>query len=152
MAFIEWRSRIAVLLATLACAAVAPNLISRAQGKNDAPPPGEMRLLPGYRHVAHQGIDTIVGRISKEVGPTISYDIGFGASSAATRGPGDNTLWVKESTIGPQTKFVVNMQSDGVTLLVDVGSGSSFVAQNVRTKEDLAEVLLMLMSYRPFIP
>jgi hypothetical protein len=95
-----------------------------------------MRLLPGYRHTEGRGIDTAVGRIWKEGGPIITYDIGLGSAAAATPIPGDNTSWVKRSTVGQKTKFAVNMQKDGNTFLLEVGCSSAFAAHDVRTKED----------------
>jgi hypothetical protein len=40
------------------------------------PPPGNIKLLPGYQHKTLQGIDTRVGKIWKEGGLEIKYDIG----------------------------------------------------------------------------
>ena len=151
MACVRRRSLIAALSLALACATAALSVLHGAQERTDSPPPGDMRLLPGYRHTQGRGIDSMVGRIWKEGGPIISYDIGPGSSPFTTPRSGDNTLWVKTTTVGQKTKFAVNMQKDGDTFLVDIGCGSSFAAQNVRTKEELAEVLLMLMSHRPFV-
>ncbi len=41
------------------------------------PPPGGIKLLDGYVHIQEQGYDTWVGRIKKEGGLNIIYDIGF---------------------------------------------------------------------------
>ena len=149
MASRPWRSRTAVLVLVSVSTIATLSVIHGAQEKGDSPPPGDMRLLPGYRHTQGRSIDSTVGRIWKEGGPIISYDIGLGSTSFATPRSGDNTSWVKRSTVGQKTPFAVNMQKDGDTFLVDVGCLSGFAAQNVRTKEDLADVLLMLMSYRP---
>jgi hypothetical protein len=43
----------------------------------------------------------------------------------------------------------VNMQADEKALVVDIGLSTGFAVQQVATKEDLAEVLMMLMFYKP---
>lgn len=111
-------------------------------------PPGGMVLLPGYTHEAKGGIDTRTGLIQKNGGPIISYDIGPGFSSFAKPRAGDKTLWVKEITREGKNVMRVNMQTDGTTVFVDIGHLSGFVAQNVQTKEELTEVLMMLSSYK----
>ena len=92
MAYVTWHSGIAALVSVLVCATAALSVADGAQEKGDPSPPGEIRLLPGYRHVVTGGIDTVTGRIWKEGGPIISYDIGFGFSSFATPRPRDNTV------------------------------------------------------------
>jgi hypothetical protein len=133
----------------LAVCLTGVTFLSPTHGAQEVSPPGGLVLLPGYRHAAGRGIDTHVGRIWKENGPVISYDIGPGASSIAKPRMGDNTLWVKEISIDEKTVLRVNMQKDQTTVLIDIGAWSCFAAHNIGAKEDLAEVLMMLMSYTP---
>src|SRR5438309_1303373 len=65
-----------VLAALLVC---FPNLVIAQIPPNQPgqfPPPGNMKLLPGYVHEARRGIDSRVGVIYKKDGLSISYDIG----------------------------------------------------------------------------
>jgi hypothetical protein len=48
------------------------------------PPPGNIKLLPGYEHFPACGIDTLAGDIKKSGGLEISYDIGAMANFSAT--------------------------------------------------------------------
>ena len=123
--------------------------IDGAQVATSVPPPGGMMLLPGYKHEPSPNtIDSRMGRIVKDGGPVISYDIGLGVGSFATPTAGDKTLWVKEISVGGGIIIRVNMQADEKTLFVDIGRSTGFAAQQVATKEDLTEVLMMLMSYK----
>jgi hypothetical protein len=125
---------------------------SIAQNSKETPP-GSIRLLPGYVHHREQGIDSLVGRISKPGGPTIFYDIGkFGSTSARELSDSGKALWSKSQVIDG-TPLVMAMRDDQ-TLVLMIGKPyphvyGSFEAQRVRTPEDLADVLLMLSTFRP---
>jgi len=47
-----------------------------AAGAQDVPPPGSIRLLPGYHHRLERGIDSKLGTIWKQGGLQLHYDIG----------------------------------------------------------------------------
>jgi hypothetical protein len=114
-------------------------------------PPGSIRLLPGYTHSAEQGIDSAVGRISRPKGPIIFYDIGpFGANNNLSKAP--NVLWSKTQIVKGEPVTVA--MRDDQTLLLAVGGTKypsvfgSFMARDVKSKEDVVDVLLMLLTYQ----
>ena len=139
----------AMACCALASAIVSVALVNATQISRDQSTPGGIQLLPGYKHSPSRfSVDTRQGVISKDNGPIIEYDIGVGFSSFAKPRTGDKTLWVKEIGSNGQNVMRVNMQADGTTLLVDIGSEAGFAVQKVRTQEELVEVLMMLAFYR----
>lgn len=126
-----------------------------AQGADD--PPGKLALLPGYKHEPLQGIDSIVGRISKPKGLVIQYEIGRVVKPGAPRLGGDFTnqakaipmaelKWFKEQRIGEQAVNVALSKQD-VLFVTYPDSGVNFTV-TVKTPEELADALLMLLTYR----
>jgi len=107
-------------------------------------PPGSMRLLEGYRHERLMGIDTMVGRIWKADGPEVHYDIGTLAGNHARQS--DMRQWSKQQTIGGRT-FTLTMRSDDTLILTFDQGTANFFVRGIRNQEDLAEILLMLLSY-----
>jgi len=116
-----------------------------AQVVNGAPP-GAMRLLDGYQHETLQGIDTQVGRIWKNNGPEVYYDIGALAGNHARQS--DMARWSKRQTIGANA-FTLTMRTDDSVVLTFDKNTANFFIKGVRTQEELAEVLLMLLTYNP---
>jgi hypothetical protein len=114
-------------------------------------PPGSIRLLPGYSHQREMGIDSLAGRISKPGGPTIRYDMRkYGTTGAHDLIQSGKAIWSKSQVIDG-TSVTMAMRDDQ-TLVLTVGKTSdsneseSFVVESVRTPEDVADVLLMLLS------
>ncbi len=63
-------------------------------------PPGGIKLLDGYVHIQEQGYDTWVGRIKKEGGLNIKYDIGRLAGEYVNQCVRENTCaWYKEQQL-----------------------------------------------------
>jgi hypothetical protein len=106
-------------------------------------PPGAMRLLPGCTHTPRQGLDTQLGRIVKQGGPTISYEIGGHRADIMDPGP-QAILWSKTQVI--QGKTVRVAMKDGGRLLIDPGL-ANFVATDVKTQEDQVDVLLIVLTF-----
>src|SRR5262249_42950133 len=109
--------------------------------------PGGIRLLPGYQHEEGRGIDTRVGRIWKKDGMEIHYDIGRLAGNYAKGKASDKDgkkLWHKEQTVAGR-KIDLAMTKDRV-LYVTVAGPSNFYA-TVKNDEDIADLLLMVLSY-----
>ncbi|MBA4192726.1 MAG: hypothetical protein C0467_32575 [Planctomycetaceae bacterium] len=105
-------------------------------------PTMSIQLLPGYTHEKKKGTDSVVGEIVKKDGPTISYDIGFYGPKTL-----EDELWHKEQTLlGKKVKIVFSKQKE---LLVVVGVGEKVYASfytKVKSEEDVAEVLLSVLS------
>lgn len=119
--------------------------LAEAQAGGD-PPPGAMRLLEGYQHEKLQGIDSQVGRIWKSGGPEVHYDIGALAGNHA-REP-DGRRWSKRQAVGSNT-FTLTMRTDDSLVLTFDRNTANFFVKGVRTQEELAEILLMLLTYNP---
>ena len=106
-------------------------------------PTMSVQLLPGYTHEKKRGTDSVVGEIAKKDGPTISYDIGFYGAKTL-----ENELWHKEQALlGKKVKIVYSKQKE---LLVVVGVGEKVYASfytKVKSEEDVAEVLLIVLSF-----
>jgi hypothetical protein len=122
----------------------------------DAPPPGNLQLLPGYVHEPLQGIDSVVGRIVKKGGLTIQYEIGrvpkpgglaIGGdfSNAAIRLPEKNRRWLKQQVVAGQPVDIAYGKDD-LLLVSYPKSGVNFTA-TAKTPEELADVLLMVLTY-----
>jgi hypothetical protein len=109
------------------------------------PPPGSIKLLSGYKHKTEQGIDTRVGRIWKEDGLTIEYDIGFSAGHYAKPGELDKYSWYKEQVIGKQSLRCA-LTRDSLLIVTFPDASANFFAK-VKRQEDIAEVLLMVLTY-----
>jgi hypothetical protein len=120
--------------------AVSPNLTP--------PAPGNIKLLPGYIHERKQGMDSIVGQISKKDGFVIYYDIGRMAANYAAAAYTDkkqNVLWVKNQKINNDDLMIVYLK-DGTVYASFGGASANFIA-TVKTNEELTEFLLMVLTY-----
>lgn len=104
-------------------------------------------LLPGYRHRSERGIDTNPGRIWKENGPSIDYDIGMLsgnlAEGYAQEFPNLPTIRLRTQSPCP---FVVVMDEEHDAMIVSAFPGN-FHAYHVKSRRDVAEVLTMLKTF-----
>lgn len=119
--------------------------------------PGAMQLLPGYEHVPLVGIDSLVGRIEKNGGLQISYEIGHvqapgegrlggSFSDRAKLSPSHETRWYREQTVNGQPVHTA-FRNDDILLVSYPKSGMNFAAQIVNPSE-MADALLMILTYR----
>jgi hypothetical protein len=108
--------------------------------------PFGMQLLEGYRHRSLPRIDTTNGVIWKDGGPRIEYEIGALAARAA------EDYWQTHKSIWRTTVKAGDMSLDFVldddqdTLAATIGF-ASFTATGVKSRRDLSEVMLMIMTY-----
>jgi hypothetical protein len=106
-----------------------------------------MWLLPGYRHERFDRIDSSPGRIWKEGGLEICYDIG-GLAGNYVKGKvskeKDKLVWHKEQTVAGRTVQLC-LTKDRV-LFATVGGTANFWAK-VKSDEDTADLLLMVVTY-----
>jgi hypothetical protein len=111
------------------------------------PPPGNIKLLPGYQHQTLQGIDTRVGKIWKPGGIEIKYDIGHLAGDYANPKNRDEYQWYREQVVGGHT---VHCALDkGNTLVVSFPDTESNFMATVKSQADVADMLLMVLTYQP---
>jgi hypothetical protein len=117
---------------------------------------GGMRLLPGYKHQPLQGFDSIVGKIAKEGGLQINYDIGAlpkpgglvlggSFSDRPKLTPKGNLRWYREQVINGQPVHLA-YRKDNI-LLVSYPKNGVNLSVRIRSAEEMAEALLMILTY-----
>lgn len=127
------------IVATVAFIGVA---VSGDQQRADRESP--VRLLPGYTHRRIEGVDTEGGRIWKRNGPDIHYDIGAMAGELARGTVDENPRMALIIVESPATgDIAVAMDEQHDMMIVSVDHYANFKARNVRSRKDVAEVLLM---------
>jgi len=111
-----------------------------------SPPPGGIKLLDGYVHIKEQGIDTWFGRIKKEGGLNITYDIGRLAGEYVILCLRDRTCaWYKEQQLkGGLVKIALT--KDGRIIATFPKTTANFIAE-VESQEDIADFLIMILTY-----
>src|SRR6185436_1016690 len=134
------------LIATL----VLCSLSGMAQ--NQAGPPGGITLLPGYQHERLRGADSVVGRIWKDQGLSIRYDIGGLAGNRVTGNP--NLQWSKEKIVsGNRVQMALTKDRTLIVVFSSVAPGprgvpGSMLPANfyatVSNEEDIADMLFMV--------
>ncbi|MEE9128805.1 MAG: hypothetical protein V3T84_02215 [Phycisphaerales bacterium] len=116
----------------------------------DDPPPGSITLLDGYKHQKLQGIDTQVGKIWKDGGITIQYDIGRLAGNYAEQQrkyQADQLVWHKQQTV--KAKRVQLALTKDRELFVSFPDHSANFYGKVQKEEDLVDALLIVLTYLP---
>lgn len=119
--------------------------------------PGGMQLLPGYKHLPLQGIDSVIGRIERDDGLQISYEIGHvqapgeprlggSFSDRAKLSPGHETRWYREQTVDGQPVHIAFRKDD--VLLVSYPNSGMNLATQIADEGEMAEALLMILTYR----
>ena len=124
-------------------------MISSASGQ-EPPTPGSISLLPGYHHRIGQGIDSKVGRIWKDKGLVIHYDVGelagdyteCGRPCGWTKGE----MWRREQLV--QGQKVVCVFTNKRRLVVSFPGAHANFYGIAKTDKQLAEMLLMVLTFK----
>ncbi|QDU93603.1 hypothetical protein [Lignipirellula cremea] len=127
-----------------------------ASASVNAAGPGGLQVLEGYVHEPLQGIDSVVGKISKKDGLEIFYEIGsiprpggpaFGGqfSDRPQRMPKDQLRWYRETTVHGQPVHLAHGKNDA--LLVSFPLQGINFSTTVRTPDEMAQALLMILTY-----
>lgn len=141
------RKSISIGVGLLLCLVIGSICAGGASGMN---PPGGIQLLDGYQHKPEQGIDTLVGKIWKEGGPEIGYDIGDLGGDSASHIEADKILWKRQQHIGGRDAVIVMTRQNELYITfvhTDHLESANFWAK-VTSPEDVADVLLMVMGYQ----
>lgn len=112
------------------------------------PPPGKIKMLPGYVHKIGRRTDSIDGTISKENGIEIYYDIGWTAGNYALGAYKRNKqklVWFRKQKING-LKVMLTYLTDGQIYATFPKTRASFMA-TVKTEAELADFLTMIMTY-----
>ena len=113
------------------------------------PPPGAMKLLPGYEHVPGCGIDTTAGSIKKVGGIEIHYDIGPMAGHFAYAAA-QNAEWTRTETMYGDTVLIVLTTNKRLVATYDKAV-ANFTA-TVKSQSDIDDFLKMVLTYIPRPP
>lgn len=112
------------------------------------PPPGDMKLLPGYENVPGCGIDTLAGHIKKVGGVEIHYDIGLMAGSFASRYAAPNAAqWTRTEEANGESVLVV-LRWDNYIVATFQKNDANFTAK-VGSQADIDDFLKMVLTYHP---
>ena len=112
------------------------------------PPPGHIRLLPGYEHMPSCGIDTNSGYIRKEGGMEIHYDIGKMAGNFAMRYVDPSIAeWTRTEQFGDDSVLIVLTKQNYIVATFEK-SVANFSAR-VTSKSDIDDFLKMVLTYKP---
>ena len=136
-------------LAIVALVVGSLSVVLRAASADD-PPPGSITLLDGFKHQKLQGIDTRVGKIWKDGGITIQYDIGRLSGNYAKQQreyQADQLLWAKQQTWHGQPVELVMMKDR--QLYVSFPERHANFYGKIPKEEDLVAALLMVLTYLP---
>lgn len=111
-----------------------------------APPPGKMKLLPGYEHTEGCGIDTRAGTIKKIGGIEISYDIGQMAGNFASRHEIiDNALWVRRESIRDDTVLIVLTNDNRIYATYHKASANFYA--HVGSQSNIDDFINMVLTF-----
>lgn len=106
----------------------------------------KMVLLEGYGRISHQGIDTIVGEITKNGGLTIRYGIGELSGNFVDQcGNQIECLWKRTQSFGDHD-VVIALTNDRTMIATFPDLHANFFAK-VENEEQIAEFLLMVLTY-----
>ncbi len=140
----EWK-RVTTLM-VLHKDAVAYNLITL--NDEPVPPPGQMKLLPGYEHVPSCGIDTAGGYIRKEGGLEIHYDVGEMAGNFAVRYANpDFSEWIRTEPVQNDCVLIVLTKQNRIIATYEKAV-ANFSAK-VSSQSDIDDFLKMVLTYVP---
>jgi len=116
-------------------------------------PPGAIHLPDGYHHEPRQGIDSTVGRIWKDGGLEIQYDIGALAGNYAQHIEHSDRLWSMKQVVNGRTVDIVKGKDGRVVVSFaadDRTIGENYPANfwaTVSSDEDLAALLAIALTY-----
>jgi hypothetical protein len=147
--FMSDRERIQVKLARRILAVLFMLLPFACLMAQELPPPGGIKLLPGYHHEIRQGIDSIVGIISRPGGLEIQYDIGEMAgdyTACATCGWTKGEIWRKVQVVNGQ-RMVCVFTKDKRLVVSFPQSRANFYA-TIHGGDELADMLLMMATFQ----
>ena len=112
--------------------------------------PGSIKMLDGYKHQKLQGTDSQVGKIWKDGGITIQYDIGLMAGNYAKqqrKHKADHLLWDKLQTWNGEPVEMA-MMKDRLLYVSFPKRHANFYCK-VKEEQDIIDALLMVLTYIP---
>jgi hypothetical protein len=142
--------------------------LSIAQSSASNRLPGNIQLLPGYTAKGHESIDSSAWTIEKPGGLTIEFKMGVGAGFLANPKFMKQYSWYAEQIVnghrinmaltkpGQITIYSPPRMESGTILLVSFPIGPTYqtaanFSAKVSNQRDVAEMLLMVLTYNPRI-
>lgn len=110
------------------------------------PHPFSITLLPGYQQQSGRSLDSTVGTVWKEGGLKIEYDVAGVWTDCKTCGWTDGEVWRKTQYVNHQKMVVVFTKSK--RLVVSFPDSQANFHATIRNESDIADVLLMLSTFR----
>jgi hypothetical protein len=114
------------------------------------PPPGNIKMLPGYVHQRRPGKDSQIGVIFKRNGLSITYEIGKTVGNAVERLAKENmdvVEWVKVEKTEAGRVSVAQLK-DGRIAACYLDLNANFTAE-ARNDDDVSDFLAMVLTYNP---
>ena len=114
---------------------------------NDAPPPGNMKLLGGYTYKKGWAIDAAVGTISKEDSLQIGYASGSNMGNFAVEvffRERKNVVWKKNQLVNNKNLILVYLNDGRIYANFDERTNFTSIVKN---NEEFTDFLLMIMTY-----
>jgi hypothetical protein len=133
----------AIIIHSLALA----NAIAQDTAPGPQAPRSSVRLLPDYKFMVLPGIDAGGVKIFKKLGPAILESFGLHVVNEADSIDKNQVLWRTEQTVNG--KAVVCVFTKSQELVVTFPQGVTNFRAKIRNKQDLAEMLLMVLTFEP---
>jgi hypothetical protein len=104
--------------------------------------PFHVRLLPGYQEVTGRSLDSVTGRIWKQGGLSILFDIAGVYTDCKSCGWTEGELWRKKQIVNGQEAVFVFTKAR--RLVVSFPESHTNFYATIRDQSDMADMLLML--------
>ncbi|MBX3287872.1 MAG: hypothetical protein KF855_00880 [Acidobacteria bacterium] len=112
----------------------------------EIPPPGRIKLLPGYIHLPGCGIDTSVGSIKIDGGMEIRYDIGHLTDNFASRYANTNSAeWTKTEYVRDDSVLIVLTKERRI--IASFEKASANFSAKIASQADIDDFLKMVLTY-----
>lgn len=116
-------------------------------------PPGQIKLLDGYKHQSLTGMDSLIGIINKQGGVDITYDIGKATGNFASRIDKEKQVWSLSQVVNGRQVLIVKKKDGRVVISFDARKNdkdseypANFSAK-ISSEEELAIMLAMCLTY-----
>jgi hypothetical protein len=108
--------------------------------------PGSIQLLPGYKVSTRMGIESLGGEIfSRDM--RIYFDVGVNTGNWTSAAPDNSILWQRKQML--HRHHVVCVYTIQKELIVTFPYLTANFRAKVNSKQDMADMLLMVLSYEP---
>ena len=136
-----------ICIVLLVVGAMAIGHGQRGKQSQRTPNGDAVQLPPGYHHASVGGVDSVGGRIWKDGGPDIHYEIsliaGDNARAYAQKDPKVSLIVARSPETG---EIVVALDENHDARVVSIDRHAHYNARNIRTRKDVVEAMLIANS------